>query len=108
MRVLKLAFSLILLPSLVLADCGIGDALLTLRPRAEWNLRGETYEGLEWLDRSQTKPTSKEVSDAMTACEQQRTSDDSARAQAKFDLNSTAKTDTERLNALITYMGLNK
>lgn len=32
-----------------------------LRPGAEWNLRGNTYEGLEWLDTIQTKPTKEEL-----------------------------------------------
>ena len=39
----------------------IGQALLLLRPGAEWVLEGEDYSGLEWLDSSQTKPTETEV-----------------------------------------------
>ena len=39
----------------------IGQALLSLRPGAEWVLEGEDYSGLEWLDSSQTKPTETEV-----------------------------------------------
>ena len=39
----------------------IGQALLALKPGAEWVLRGEDYSGLEWLDSSQTKPTETEV-----------------------------------------------
>ena len=39
----------------------IGQALLSLRPAAEWVLEGEDYSGLEWLDSSQTKPTETEV-----------------------------------------------
>ena len=34
------------------------DAILSLKPGAQWNLRDET---LEWLDGSQTEPTSAEV-----------------------------------------------
>ena len=39
----------------------IGQALLSLRPGAEWVLEGEDYSGLTWLDSSQTKPTETEV-----------------------------------------------
>lgn len=30
-------------------------------PNAKFNLQGETYEGLNWLDESQTKPTWNEI-----------------------------------------------
>ena len=39
----------------------ISSALLELKPNAEWTLRGDTYDGLEWLDKNQTKPTEEEV-----------------------------------------------
>ena len=39
----------------------IADALLVLKPKAQWVLRGDDYTGLEWLDSSQTKPTETEV-----------------------------------------------
>ena len=39
----------------------IADALLLLKPKAQWVLRGDDYTGLEWLDSSQTKPTETEV-----------------------------------------------
>ncbi len=36
----------------------IVDALKSLRPNAEWVIRGdEIYENIEWLDKSQTKPS---------------------------------------------------
>ena len=34
------------------------DALQSLRPKAEWVLRGDD---LEWLDKTQTEPTSAEI-----------------------------------------------
>lgn len=37
------------------------SALLSIRPGAQWILNGDTYEGLEWLDQSQTKPTLEEI-----------------------------------------------
>lgn len=39
----------------------IAKALTTLRPGAQWVLRGDTYEGLDWLDTEQTKPTEAEI-----------------------------------------------
>lgn len=39
----------------------IPDALQSLRPSAQWVLRGDEYSGLEWLDETQTKPTEAEV-----------------------------------------------
>ena len=39
----------------------IVDALHSLKPGAEWVLRGSDYTGLEWLDSSQTKPTETEI-----------------------------------------------
>ena len=34
---------------------------LALKPGAEWTARGDDYSGLEWLDKSQTKPTEEEI-----------------------------------------------
>lgn len=39
----------------------IAKALTSLRPGAQWVLRGDSYEGLEWLDQEQTKPTEAEI-----------------------------------------------
>ena len=39
----------------------IADALTSLKPGAQWVLRGTDYSDLEWLDSSQTKPTETEV-----------------------------------------------
>lgn len=41
----------------------IANALLELRPGSTWSLSGETYEGINWLDEEQTKPTKQEVED---------------------------------------------
>ena len=39
----------------------IVESLLSLRPGAQWVLRGDTYAELEWLDETFTKPTEDEV-----------------------------------------------
>ena len=41
----------------------IPAALQALKPGAEWILRGDKWSGLEWLDKKQTVPTEKEVTD---------------------------------------------
>ena len=37
------------------------EALTLLKPKAQWNLIGFDYSGLEWLDKTQTKPTEEEI-----------------------------------------------
>jgi hypothetical protein len=39
----------------------IPAALMSLRPGAQWVLRGEEFSGLEWLDQVQTCPTEEEI-----------------------------------------------
>ena len=44
----------------------IMDAIQALKPGAECLVRGDTYSGIEWLDKSQTKPTEDEVNAKVT------------------------------------------
>ena len=44
----------------------ITDAIMSLKPGAQWVLRGTSYSGLEWLDSAQTKPTEIEVTNKLT------------------------------------------
>ena len=53
----------------------IDKALMSLRPNSQWSIFGETYEGIEWLDQVQTKPTKDEVMSEV------------ARLQAEYELN---------------------
>ena len=39
----------------------IADALVKLRPGAEWSIDNNSYAGLTWLDTEQTKPTEEEI-----------------------------------------------
>lgn len=39
----------------------ITKALASLRPNASWVVEGYTYDGIQWLDTNQTKPTLEEV-----------------------------------------------
>ena len=45
----------------------ITDAIMSLKPGAEWVLRGTEYSGLEWLDSSQTKPTETEINSKISS-----------------------------------------
>ncbi len=44
----------------------VPTALKALTPGAEWIVYGEEYSGIEWLDKSQTKPTEEEVNAKIT------------------------------------------
>ena len=48
----------------------ISSALIELKPGAEWALRGDTYADLEWLDKTQTKPTEEEVNQKVKELEE--------------------------------------
>ena len=42
------------------------DALSILRPDPEWNVHGDVYSGIEWLDSGQTKPTETEINNKIS------------------------------------------
>jgi hypothetical protein len=44
----------------------IVNAIVSLRPNSQWNLNGDDYSGLEWLDQNQTKPTEEELQVELT------------------------------------------
>ena len=44
-------------------------ALQKLKPNAEWIWRGDDYEGLEWLDTKETKPTEVEINNRASTIE---------------------------------------
>ena len=44
----------------------IPTVLKSLTPGAEWIVYGEDYSGIEWLDKSQTKPTEDEINAKIT------------------------------------------
>jgi hypothetical protein len=45
-------------------------AIQSLRPNSEFSLSGRTYEGLNWLDKNQTKPSKGEVETEAVRLEQ--------------------------------------
>ena len=47
----------------------ITEALISLKPEAEWAVRGGNYSDIVWLDKSQTKPTEGEVNNKIAELE---------------------------------------
>jgi hypothetical protein len=47
----------------------IDKALINLRPKAQWNLNGDTVDGLQWLDTEQTRPTNQEIANEVARLE---------------------------------------
>ena len=47
----------------------IRSAITALRPGAECTITGNTYEGITWLDKNQTKPTEDEINAKITELE---------------------------------------
>jgi hypothetical protein len=55
------------------------DALVSLRPGAEWILRDD---GLEWLDKEQTRPTDVEIAAEITRLQEEYDATEYARKRA--------------------------
>lgn len=62
----------------------IANALLVLRPGAEWILKGNDYTKIDWVDKVQTAPTLQEVTDQIAAS----ATTDAAQASRLSDLSS--------------------
>jgi hypothetical protein len=50
------------------------DALISLRPGAQWTWSGNEYFGLNWLDNEQEKPTIQEISSEIERLKQEELS----------------------------------
>ena len=62
---------------------GIGEALQSLRPKAEWVLRGDE---IEWHDKIQTQPTDAEIQEEITRLKAEYDSQEYARKRkAEYD-----------------------
>ena len=49
----------------------ITHALLSLRPGAKWQISGDDYNNLEWLDKTQTKPSRSELEEEVIRLQQE-------------------------------------
>jgi hypothetical protein len=65
-----------------------GQAIQSLKPRAEWILRGDDFDGLEWLDTKQTKPKEAEIDAEII------------RLQAEYDAQEYARSRKAEYDAL--------
>lgn len=65
MKTLALVF---LFPGLAIAACDVPAALQNLRPGAHWNVIGNTYAGITWLDQVQVQPTQTQVTNWLSTC----------------------------------------
>lgn len=82
----------------------ITQAARILRPGTSWNWDGKTLTQAEDGTPRVSVPTDKELEPLLA----QPDPDDVLRQQAKIDLNTSSKTDTERINAIIKYLGLDR
>ena len=61
----------------------IVNAIVSLRPNSQWNLNGDDYSGLEWLDQNQTKPTEEELQVELTRLQSEHDSKEYQRKRAE-------------------------
>ena len=54
-----------------MSEIRISDALQSLRPNSEYSVTGDAYSGLNWLDKTQTKPTEQEVEERISVLKYQ-------------------------------------
>lgn len=81
--------------------CTIVDAIQSVRPGAEWSLNGNTYAGINWIDKTQTKPLPSEIIQAVTDCQTQQVSRKAQKVQARLDVKNVVLTQAQRLQALL-------
>lgn len=89
-----------------LVVCTIIQSLEQLRPGAQWSLHGDQYSGIEWIDKTQTMPTEKEIGQAVSDCIASQTAKKAETDQALLDAKNTSKTADQRLDALIKAIDL--
>ena len=82
---------------------GTSDALQSLKPKAEWVLRGDE---LEWLDAVQTEPTQSEIDAEVIRLQAEYDSQEYARnRKAEYDkLNQFEMQFDDQLNGTTTWV----
>jgi len=89
-----------------LLTCTVEDQLATIRPGASYVIHRGDYDGIEWLDRGQAKPTKVEMDQALSGCIASHI--DSAKVQAKSDLNNGSRSPVQRIDAIVKYLELDR
>ena len=64
----------------------ITKAILHIRPNAQFTVRGDDLDGVEWLDKKQTKPTDEEILAAIPLLEAKEIADLETKAAEKAAL----------------------
>ena len=80
----------------------ITKALAYLRPKAEFVVRGEKLDGIEWLDLKQTKPTDEEIIAAIPLAKAQEIANIKAREIAKNELFAKIGITAEEASLLLS------
>ena len=70
----------------------LAQALFSLRPSAEWYCEGNTYAGLEWRDKTQSKPTEAEITAEVS------------RLQAEYDAQAYARSRAPEYPPITDYL----
>lgn len=104
---MKKILLVLLISNTAYASCFTRDVLPVLRPGAQWSMKEDDYDSIMWFSK-QTIPSKDEVTQAIADCRVREAIERSQKDQAKIDLNSIVKTDTERINAIIKFLDLNK
>lgn len=89
-------------------SCGIRDILVLLCPGAQWSIHDDDLSTLQWFSPDKKIPTLAEINQAIAECQLRESTQRAEKVQAKIDLNSTIKTDTDRINAIVKYLDLDK
>lgn len=85
----------------------ITDAIVNLRPGAQWSLNGSDYTGLIWIDKIQTKPSREEVTNELLRLQNQYLATEYQRLRAveyppmEMYLDAVVKGDLEQQQAYI-------
>ena len=92
----------------ILIACTISSVLPELRPGALWSMQGETYEGIVWLDQTQTKPTQLQIVNARAACVAAELERAQRKAEARLTLKSSKGTAAQKIAALTLLLDFDK
>lgn len=84
----------------------ITHALQTLKPGAQWVVRGDTYEGLEWLDTDSEPPTEEEIQTEINRLQEEYNALEYARLRkAEYDkLNQFEMQFDDAVNGTTTWI----
>ncbi len=101
-------YLIFLIPSLLIADCTVEDAISELRPGAAWTIQDSDISKIQWLDQTQSRPTAKELSDTLRDCSSRKITRNNLKTASRAILKNPASSDAAKINALILIMDLDR